>query len=103
MIGKTFNLPTVIGTSREDGPNGPLMPFIEEILPEATIVRREGEIDAWDSPEFVQAVEATGRKKLIIAGVSTDVCLTFVSLSAKAAGYEVYAVIDSSGTFTPLM
>lgn len=53
--------------------------------------------------DFVAEVEKTGRKKLVIAGVSTEVCVTFVALSAIAAGYEVYAVIDASGTWNKLV
>jgi nicotinamidase-related amidase len=100
---KLFNLPTVITTSAADGPNGPVMPQVTRILPNAPIIHRPGEINAWDNAEFVAAVGKTGRKKLIIAGVSTEVCVTFVALSAIKAGYKVYAVIDSSGTWTKLV
>jgi hypothetical protein len=61
------------------------------------------EIDAWDNASFVDAVKKTGRKKLIVAGISTDVCVTVVALSAIKAGYEVYAVIDASGTWNKLV
>jgi len=77
--------------------------MFEQYLPNATYINRPGQINAWDNQDFVDAVNATGRKKLIISGVSTDVCLTFVSLSALAAGYDVYAVIDASGTWSPMM
>ncbi len=100
---KAFGLPSVITTSAEDGPNGPILPLLTELLPDAPVVSRPGEINAWDNEEFVKAVEATGRKKLIVAGVSTEVCVTFVALAAQAAGYEVYAVIDASGTWNKLV
>jgi nicotinamidase-related amidase len=100
---KAFGLPSIVTTSAENGPNGPILPVLAEILPNATVVSRPGEINAWDNEEFVAAVEATGRKKLIVAGVSTEVCVTFVALAAQAAGHEVYAVIDASGTWSKLV
>lgn len=102
-LAKAFNLPTIITTSAADGPNGPVLPVITETLPGAPVISRPGEINAWDNADFVAAVEKTGRKKLIVAGVSTDVCVTFVALSAIKAGYEVYTVIDASGTWNKLV
>ena len=100
---RAFKLPAVITTSAADGPNGPFLPEVRSILPDAPIVQRPGEINAWDNKEFVAAVKATGRNKLLVAGVSTEVCVAFVALSAVGAGYEVYAVIDASGTWSKLV
>ncbi len=100
---KTFKLPTIITTSASDGPNGPVLPVITQTLPDAPVVHRPGEINAWDNAEFVAAVKKTGRKKLIVAGVSTEVCVAFVALSAIKDGYDVYAVIDASGTWNKLV
>jgi|EP01030_Chromulinospumella_sphaerica_P006998 nicotinamidase-related amidase len=100
---KAFNLPAIITTSAADGPNGPVLPIITQTLPDAPIIHRPGEINAWGNPAFVEAIEKTGRKKLIVAGVSTEVCVTFVALSAIKAGYDVYAVIDASGTWNKLV
>ncbi len=100
---RAFKLPAVLTTSAADGPNGPFLPEVRSILPDAPIVRRPGEINAWDNEEFVAAIKATGRKKLLVAGVSTEVCVAFVALSAVGAGYEVYAVIDASGTWSKLV
>jgi nicotinamidase-related amidase len=102
-LAKLFELPAVITTSAADGPNGPVMPQITQLLPEVKVVPRPGEINAWDNADFVRAVEQTSRKKLIIAGISTEVCVAFVALSAVQAGYDVYAVIDSSGTWNQLV
>jgi nicotinamidase-related amidase len=96
---KYFNSSVILSTSREDGPNGPMLPELKEKFPDAPHIARPGQINAWDDPEFVKAVKATGKKQLIISGIVTDVCVTFVSLSAKAAGYEVFVVTDASGTF----
>ena len=98
-IAKFFNLPTVLSTSFENGPNGPMIPELKEMFPEAPYIARPGQINAWDNDDFVQAVKDTGRKQLIIAGVVTDVCVACVTLSAIQAGYEVFVVTDASGTF----
>jgi nicotinamidase-related amidase len=97
-MAKTVGMPTITTASMPDGPNGPIMPEITEILGN-TIIERAGEINAWKSPEFKQAIEATGRKKIIMAGIVTDVCLLFPAISAVAEGYDVYAVVDASGTW----
>lgn len=98
-LANVHHLPSVITTSAADGPNGPIMPAVAQGLPNATIVHRPGEINAFDNADFAAAVKATGRKKLLIAGISTEVCLAFAALSAKELGYEVYAVLDASGTW----
>ena len=87
----------MLTASYAEGPNGPLMPELLEMFPDVASVYRPGPINAWDDPNFVRAVEATGRRKLVMAGVTTDVCLMFPALSALAAGYDVYAVYDASG------
>ena len=98
-IGKFFNLPTVLTTSFDEGPNGPIVPEVLERFPSAPFIHRPGQINAWDNEDFVKAVKATGRKQLIIAGVVTDVCVAFVTLSALEEGYDVFVVTDASGTF----
>jgi nicotinamidase-related amidase len=102
-MAKNFSLPSVMTTSAADGPNGPVLPIITELLPKAPIVQRPGNINAWDNTDFFEAVKKTGRKKLIVAGVSTEVCVAFVALSAINEGYDVYAVIDASGTWNKLV
>ncbi|MBS4046911.1 MAG: hydrolase [Alphaproteobacteria bacterium] len=101
-IAKFFKLPTILTTSFESGPNGPLMPELKEMFPDAPYIARPGNINAWDNEDFVKAVEATGRKQLIIAGVVTEVCVAFPALSALAEGYEVFVVTDASGTFNEI-
>ncbi|HTE15298.1 MAG TPA: isochorismate family cysteine hydrolase YcaC [Burkholderiales bacterium] len=98
-LAKYFNLPTILTTSFENGPNGPLIPELKQIFPTAPFIPRPGQINAWDNEDFVKAVKATGRKQLIIAGVVTEVCVAFPALSAIEAGYEVFVVTDASGTF----
>jgi len=97
---KIFNLPTVLFTSSAKGPNGPTIPEIKELFPDHEILDRSP-INLWNDPRCRAAVEATNRKKLIMAAITTDVCLVFPALAATAAGYDVYAVIDASGTWSP--
>ncbi|WP_159567244.1 isochorismate family cysteine hydrolase YcaC [Budvicia diplopodorum] len=98
-IAKFFNLPTILTTSFEDGPNGPLVPELKEIFPDAPYFARPGQINAWDNEDFVKAIKATGKKQLLIAGVVTEVCVAFPTLSALEEGFEVFVVTDASGTF----
>lgn len=96
------NIPVITTASVPQGPNGPLIPEIHNNAPHAQYVARKGEINAWDNPEFVEAVKATGKKTLIIAGTITSVCMAFPAISAVADGYKVFAVVDASGTYTKM-
>ncbi|MGO3858223.1 hydrolase [Neisseriaceae bacterium CLB008] len=95
-------LPVITTASVPQGPNGPLIPEIHEAAPHAQYVARKGEINAWDNADFVNAVKATGRKTLIIAGTITSVCMAFPAISAIADGYKVFVVIDASGTYSKM-
>ncbi len=95
-------MPVITTASVPQGPNGPLIPEIHENAPHAKYVARKGEINAWDNPDFVAAVKATGRNTLIIAGTITSVCMAFPSISAVHAGYKVFAVVDASGTYSKM-
>ncbi len=94
-----FNLPTILTTSFEDGPNGPLIPELKAQFPDAPYIARPGQINAWDNADFVNAIKATGKKQLLIAGVVTEVCVAFPALSAIEEGFDVFVVTDASGTF----
>lgn len=99
---KYFGLPTILTTSFEQGPNGPLVPELKEMFPDAPYIARPGQINAWDNEDFVKAVNATGKKQLIIAGVVTEVCVAFPALSALAEDFEVFVISDASGTFNQI-
>jgi nicotinamidase-related amidase len=96
---KHFRLPTILTTSFENGPNGVLMPELKAAFPDAPFIPRPGQINAWDNADFVAAVKKTGRRQLILAGVVTDVCVAFPALCALEEGYQVFVVVDASGTF----
>ena len=98
-IAKFFDIPTILTTSFEDGPNGPMVPELKEKFSDAPYFARPGQINCWDNEDFVAAVKATGKKQLLIAGVVTEVCVAFPALSALEEGYEVFVVTDASGTF----
>ncbi|WP_313625687.1 isochorismate family cysteine hydrolase YcaC [Achromobacter sp.] len=98
-LAEYFKLPTILTTSFEDGPNGPLVKELKDKFPEAPYIARPGNINAWDNEDFVKAVKATGKKQLIIAGVVTEVCVAFPALSALEEGFDVFVVTDASGTF----
>ncbi len=99
---KYFNLPTILTTSFEEGPNGPLVPELKDMFPDAPYIARPGQINAWDNEDFVEAVKKTGKKQLIIAGVVTEVCVAFPTLSALAEDFDVFVITDASGTFNHL-
>lgn len=101
-LAKYFALPTILTTSFEDGPNGPLIPELKELFPQSPYVARPGQINAWDNEDFIKAVKDTGKKQLIIAGVVTEVCVAFPALSAIEEGFEVFVVTDASGTFNDI-
>src|SRR6266702_1626416 len=89
----------VIVTTTSEKMWGPLIPELAEILHGVPSIERTT-VNAWDDTRVVDAVKATGRKKQIVTGISTDVCLAFPAISAISDGYSSYAVIDASGGFT---
>ncbi len=101
---KSANLPIVLTTSLENEAQGPLLPEFETILPKeyAARIKRTGVINAWDDPAFANAVRATGKRKIIMAGLTTDVCLVPPALSARDEGFEVVALLDISAACTKI-
>jgi len=99
-----YGMPIVLTSSQEDRIQGPIHPAIQEAMPDAYAarVKRQGIVNAWTDRNFVKAIEATGRRQLIMAAVTTDICLVFPAISAVEAGYEVQAVMDASGTDTAI-
>jgi len=95
-------IPTITTASVPDGPNGPLIPEIHQYNPEAVYVPRTGQINAWDNPAWVAAIEQTKRKTLLMAGTLTSVCMAFPALSAVEAGYKVFCIVDASGNWSKM-
>jgi len=97
---KAYGMPVVLTTSQEDHIQGPTAPALQQVLPEAynNRVKRAGIVNAWADPHFSTAVRATGRKKLIMAAVTTDICLIFPAISAVQEGFDVLALLDASGS-----
>jgi nicotinamidase-related amidase len=93
--GVLYELPIVLSTiNHGNGVNGDTIPQLREVLANVPSIDRTS-INAWEDEEFVEAVRATGRKKLIIGGLWTEVCLAHPSLDAINEGFEVYAVVDA--------
>jgi nicotinamidase-related amidase len=93
-----LKVPVIVTTTTEKM-WGPIIPELAEVLPGLQGIERTS-VNAWDEKRFVDAVKATGRKNLIVTGISTDVCLTFPAIAALADGFQSYAVIDASGGFS---
>lgn len=101
-VARLAKLPTFTTASVPDGPNGPLIPEIHQHNPDAVYIPRNGQINAWDNPAWVKAIEDTKRKTLLIAGTLTSICMAFPTLSALAAGYKVFTIIDASGNWSSM-
>jgi nicotinamidase-related amidase len=101
---KSAGIPVILTSSLESESQGPLFPEFKEILPAEYVARiqRAGVINAWDDPKFVAAIKATGKKNIIMGGLTTDVCLVPPALSAQASGYNVVALLDISAACTKI-
>jgi nicotinamidase-related amidase len=96
-LGKAYGLPIILSTVNvETGINADTIPQIRSLLPGVPSYDRT-QINAWEDVELVAAVKATGRRKLIMAALWTEACLTFPTLDAMRAGYEVFPVVDAVG------
>lgn len=101
-IAAALNLPVVLTSSMEENVQGPLIPELEEILPDAFAARikRPGIVNAMHHKGFNDAVQALGRKKVFVAGVTTEICVTFPVLQMLEEGYEVQVSADASASYT---
>jgi nicotinamidase-related amidase len=96
---KALNLPIVATTTARDSMWGPTFPELVDALPGIEIIDRSS-VNAYDDARVAQAIEATGRKKLIFAGISLEVCAAFPAMTAVARGLDAYVAVDASGTFS---
>lgn len=95
---RVLGLPIVTTTTSADTLWGPAFPELVAALPGQTFIDRTS-VNAWDDPRVAAAIEETGRRKLIFAGVSLEVCAAFPAMRAAREGYEAYVAVDASGTF----
>src|SRR4051794_38732879 len=96
---KAFNVPIVLTTVAEKSFSGPLFGGIKQVYPTAPVIDRTT-MNSWEDKNFRDAVKKTGKKKLVMAALWTEVCLTMPALAAMEEGYEVYIVTDASGGVT---
>ncbi len=98
QIARLYALPVILTGSKQPPPEGLFLPEVTRHLPDPTVVERTTS-NAWNAPEFVAAVEATGRRQLVLAGVALDIGVALPALSAgyEVAGYEVAVVVDATG------
>jgi len=102
QLAKVFALPVVLTTTGggAEGPSGPLLNGITDTFPDVAPINRTGQLNAMDDPRFAEAVMATGRRKLILTGITTDFCLVYPAMTLIAAGYHVFIAVDASGSWT---
>jgi hypothetical protein len=96
---KALKLPIIVTTTARDSMWGPTIPELVEALPGIPIIDRSS-VNAFDDPKVAQAITATGRKKLIFAGISLEVCAAFPAITAVGKGLDAYVAVDASGTFS---
>jgi nicotinamidase-related amidase len=96
---KALKVPTIVTTTARDSMWGPTFPELVEVLQGVQIIDRST-VNAWDDPKVAAAIEATGRRKLIFAGISLEVCAAFPAITAIGKGYDSYVAVDASGTFS---
>jgi nicotinamidase-related amidase len=99
-VTQILQLPAIVASAAIPGPNSEVLPELTELLREAIHVQHATN-NAWDTPDFVAAIEAINRPYLIMAGLATDVGLCLPAIFAVKAGYVVYVIIDVSGTLNP--
>ena len=97
---KAFGLPVVHSTVNVANGQGPTLPELDDLLHDDKPLDRTT-VNSWEDTEFVQAVHATGRRKLIICALWTEICMAFTALDALREGYEVYPVVDAIGGTSP--
>ena len=98
---RVFDVPVVLTTVETQSFSGNLWPQIRAVFPEQPAIERSS-MNAWDDKNFVAAIKATGRKKIVLAGLWTEVCVTFPTVQAIHDGYEVYVVEDCCGDVSQL-
>jgi nicotinamidase-related amidase len=94
-----LNLPIVVTTTARDSMWGPTFPELVEALPGIDIIDR-ATVNAFDDARVSRAIDATGRRKLIFAGISLEICAAFPAMTAVGKGLDAYVAVDACGTFS---
>lgn len=92
---REFDVPVILTTVETESFSGEMWPQLLDLFPQQTPIERTG-MNSWDTPAFREAIEATGRKNIILSGLWTEVCITWPTLNMLAAGYNIYVVEDAS-------
>jgi nicotinamidase-related amidase len=98
-LAKALKLPIIVTTTARESMWGPTFPELVETLPGIEIIDRSS-VNAFDDARVARAIEASGRKKLIFAGISLEVCAAFPAITAVGKGFDAYVAVDASGTFS---
>jgi nicotinamidase-related amidase len=96
---RILGVPTVVTSTAREGMRGPTIPELAAVVDEGSIIDRSS-VNAWDDLRVVAAIKASAATKLIVAGVSLEVCAAFPAISALGEGFESYVAVDASGTFS---
>src|SRR5258706_8513329 len=99
-VAKEFNVPTILTAVETESFSGYVWPQLLDVFPGQEVVERTS-MNSWDDPGFRKAIEATGRKNIILCGLWTEVCVTWPTLEMIAAGYNIYVVEDCCGATSP--
>src|SRR5437016_6843060 len=99
-VAKEFNVPAVITAVETESFSGYVWPQLLDIFPGQPVIERSS-MNSWDSMEFRKAIEAAGRKNIIMTGLWTEVCITWPTIEMLGAGYNIYVVEDCCGATSP--
>jgi len=98
---RVFDVPVVLSTVETKSFSGNMWPQIQAIYPDRTPIERSS-MNSWDDKNFVAAIEKSGKKKILLAGLWTETCITLPTIQAIHDGYEIYVVEDCCGDLTQL-
>jgi nicotinamidase-related amidase len=97
---KEFSVPTILTTVETESFSGPMWPQLLDVFPGQQPIERTG-MNSWDTPAFREAIQATGKRNIILSGLWTEVCITWPTLHLLAEGYNVYVVDDACAGTSP--
>src|SRR5437660_1953808 len=99
-VAKEFNVPAILTAVETESFSGYIWPQLLDVFPGQPVIERTS-MNSWDSMEFRKAIEATGKKNIIMTGLWTEVCVTWPTIEMLGAGYNLYVVADRCGATSP--